>query len=747
MKPTYRQQRLATRERVEDLIARMTLEEKAAQLGSVYCKDLVVRGRFSAAKAGKLLRYGIGQIARAGGMQGVNGTQAAQIVRDLQRFLIEHTRLGIPAIVHEECLSGFMAPGATTFPQAIGLASTWNPQLVESITAVIRRQIRSIGSVQGLAPVLDVARDPRWGRTEETFGEEPYLVASIGCAYIRGLQGGSLRSGVIATAKHFVAHGVPEGGRNLGPVHVGPRELREVYLFPFESAIRAAGARSIMNAYHELDGLPCAASRKLLTDTLRGEWGFAGFVVSDYGAIEMLQNFHRVAHDLGEAAVQAIEAGIDVELPRSVCYGPPLLQAVRMGRVGLATIDEAVRRVLWAKFELGLFEEPLPRTRVALNSWDKPAERRLAREAAEQSIVLLTNPRNLLPFRADRLRRLAVVGPNANSARNLFGDYGYTAHVTEDNPLRVVTVLEALQHKLGSRTEVVFAEGCEISGSDRTGIAEAARIASAADAVVAVLGERAGLRTGDLSGEGRDRSSLALPGVQAELLKALCDTGRPVVLVLVNGRPLALGDAVARCAAIVEAWYPGEEGGNAIANVLFGHACPSGKLPIAFPLDAGQIPVYYARHPSAFGPYVDDGFFPAEKTGPKPLFPFGHGLSYTTFRYSRLRISPARVEKAETVTVSCRVSNSGERPGVEVVQLYVRDDVASMERPVKELKGYARIALGPGETKQVTFLLALDQLGFYDQQMRFVVEPGTFTVMVGSSSEDIRLTGTFELKG
>ncbi|MCX7591804.1 MAG: glycoside hydrolase family 3 C-terminal domain-containing protein, partial [Kiritimatiellae bacterium] len=433
--------------------------------------------------------------------------------------------------------------------------------------------------------------------------------------------------------------------------------------------------------------------------------------------------------------------------PRTACYGRPLLDAVRDGLVGIATVDRAVRRVLRAKFELGLFEEPFPSKEVMRGVADSANARRLAREAAEQSVVLLTNRNGILPLDVRRIRCLAVVGPNADSSRNLYGDYAYTTHIMEDNPLRTVTVLAALRRSLAGHARVIHAKGCEVSGTDTSGIASAVEAARRADVVVAVLGERAGIRDGDLSGEGRDRPSLKLPGLQQELLDAVCDTGKPVVLVLVNGRPLAIASAVERCAAVMEAWYPGEEGGTAVARVLFGEAVPSGRLPVSFPRDAGEVPVHYGRHPSAFSGYVDANSFPAGKKEPKPLFAFGHGLSYTLFRYSRLRIRPARFSEGDSVVVSCCVKNAGKRSGTEVVQLYVRDDVASIERPVKELKGWYRLTLNPGEMKEVVFRLWLEQLAFLNRDMRLTLEPGVFTVMVGSSSEDIRLKGVFEFSG
>ncbi len=739
-KPLYLNPTFTVEVRVRDLLQRMNLAEKIAQLGSVPAHDLLEGEKFSHERAEKILSKGIGQITRIAGSRGVNiaPKETAEIANEIQRFLLEGTRLKIPAIVHEECLSGFMAKGATTFPQAIGLASTWDPELVQGITSIIREQMKATGAHQGLSPVLDVARDPRWGRTEETFGEDPYLVACMGLAYIMGLQGEDPKSGIIATPKHFAAHGFPEGGRNCAPVHVPPREFREVFLFPFEVAIRKAKALSLMNAYHEIDGIPCAASRDLLTGILREEYGFTGFVVSDYGSIKMLQTFHHVAADEKEASILALEAGIDVELPRVECYGEPLLQAVKEGLISEATIDEAVSRVLRAKFFLGIFENPYVDAEYTPSVFDTAEHRARALQAARESIVLLKND-GILPLNRN-VKSVAIIGPNADSTRNLLGDYSYTAHLScESDAVPVISILSGIKKKALSQTVVYYAKGCDIPKLSTEGFAEALEAAKKSDVVVAALGERSGLSPSDVSGEGRDQASLNLPGVQEDLLKALCKTGKPIVLILVNGRPINLSRIAEACSAILEAWFPGEEGGNAVADVLFGDYNPGGKLPTSFPLDVGQVPVHYSRKPSSFRDYV----FKSSK----PLFPFGHGLSYTKFEYSSLNIVPEKVGSAGKVMVIFEVRNVGNRVGDEVVQLYISDEVASVSRPVKELKGFKRITLKPEEKKTITFRLSVDQLAFYDRQMRFVVEPGTFKLMIGSSSEDIRLTGRFEVVG
>lgn len=725
-------------DRVRELLEKMTLEEKVAQLESVPVGRLLTDNKFDFEKARELLKHGIGQISRVAGWSDLPPKEAAQLANEIQRFLVEETRLGIPAIVHEECLSGLMARGATTFPQAINLASTFDPDLVKEMTKVIRKEMRAIGAHQGLAPVLDVLRDPRWGRTEETLGEDHYLVASMAVAYISGLQGDDLREGVIATAKHFAAHGWPEGGRNCAPVHLGPREFREIFLFPFEAAVRVARVQSIMNAYHDLDGIPCAASRELLTDILRGEWGFDGIVVSDYAAVRMLFDAHRVAVDEKDAACQALHAGIDVELPDIQCYDK-LIDAIREGLISEAVIDEAVRRVLTVKDRLGLFDNPFVDPDAAASLFDAPEHRQLARLLAQKSIVLLKNEGNLLPLRKD-LSCIAVVGPNAYDLRNMLGDYTYVAHKNlPESPTPIPTILDGIKAKVSPNTKVLYAKGCEVFGGTTEGIAEAVAVAQQADVVVLVVGDRSGLFGKGSVGEGCDRTDLSLPGYQEELVRAIVQTGKPIVLVLINGRPVTLGDLIDRIPAIVEGWFPGEEGGNAVADVLFGDVNPGGKLPITFPRTVGQVPLHYNRAPISHRDYM---FIPST-----PQFPFGHGLSYTQFEYSDLTISPEKISPAGTVAISVTVKNVGDREGDEVVQLYVRDVVASVVRPVKELKGFKRITLKPGEAKRVTFYLSADQLAFYDRSMRFVVEPGTIEVMVGSSSEDIRLKGSFEIAG
>ena len=755
----YRNSSKTVDTRVKDLISRMTLDEKIAQLGGIWSFEVLAAGKFSAKRAASLLKHGIGQISRPGIGTALPPREMAAFNNEIQKFLVEETRLGIPALIHEECLNGFMAKEATIFPQIIGIASTWDPELVERMAGIIKTQTRAVGVNQGLGPVLDVARDPRWGRVEETFGEDPYLIARMGTAYVKGLQGDDLKTGVAATLKHFVGYGLPEGGLNWAPAHIPPRMLREVYLYPFKEVIKKGGALSVMNAYQEIDGIPCGASTELLTDTLRKEWGFDGVVVSDYFTIDNLQSYHRIAPDKANAARLALTAGIDIELPKSNYYAQPLKEQVEKRLVSKGLIDQAVSRILRLKFRLGLFDNPYVEPKGVARIFDAPRHRKLALEAARKSLVLLKNEGNILPLDKG-IKTIAVIGPNADSQRNLLGDYTYAAHIeltmmtmnVSDTTLLgidtkpdqitvpVVTILEGIKAKVPA-TKVLYARGCEVSDISKDGFEEAVKAARQADAAVVVVGGKSGLSQDCTCGEMRDSTELRLPGVQEELIKAIYETGTPVVLILVDGRPLALGWIKERIPAIIEAWLPGEEGGNAVADVLFGDYNPSGKLPISFPQTVGQVPVYYGHKPSGarsqlWGDYVDAG------TG--PAFEFGYGLSYTTFKLSNLKIKPNRVPLTGKISIKVDIENTGSSAGEDVVQLYINDIVASITRPVRELKGFKRIALKPGETRAVEFELPTETLGFYDKNMKFTVEPGMFKVMVGHSSKDITMEGDFE---
>lgn len=750
-------------DRAEDLLTQMTLDEKIAQIGSFWIYQVLDGQSLSKEKAAQLMGHGIGHVTRLAGASNLHPTQLAVLANEIQRYLIENTRLGIPAVIHEECCSGYMARGATVFPQAIGVASTWDADLVEAMADVIRRQMRAVGTHHALAPVLDIARDPRWGRVEETFGEDAYLTAKLGTAYIKGIQGSDLSQGVAATGKHFVGYGMSEGGLNWAPPHLDRRELNEVYMMPFEAAVREGKLASIMNGYHELDGIPCGSSRELLTGILREQWGFDGTVVSDYFAVRTLQTYHHIAQDNADAAQIALEAGIDIELPFTDCYGDVLKQAVLDGRIAESLVDIAVGRMLTQKFALGVFDNPYVNEGTVV--FDTPDERQLARKIAQKSIVLLKNDGGLLPLRKD-LRSIAVIGPNADSIRNLFGDYSYPSHMEtlrenlkNDNvfnsPLPrdiqdasdfipTISVLKAIEAVVGEDTHVEYAKGCELTGDSTAGFATAVEIAKAADVAIVVIGEKGGLTDDSTSGEARDRANIGLTGVQSELVRAVFETGTPVVVVLVNGRPVSLEWIAEDIPAIVEAWYPSEEGANAIADVLFGDVNPGGKLPMTFPRTVGQVPAFYAHKPSGGRSHWKTDYVEMPVT---PQYPFGHGLSYTVFDYNNLRIDASNAKAGGDVIVQIDVTNSGGRAGDEVIQLYTHQYAPRVTRPVQELKAFKRVTLEPGETATLTFTLPLNQLGFYDLAHRYVVQPGTVDVMIGSSSQDIRVRGEFETGG
>lgn len=739
---------------VDDLLDRMTLDEKLAQLGGVWITELVDEHGFDAEAAKRSMGHGIGHVTRIGAGTGLRPAESAALMNEIQRFAIEGTRLGIPVIVHEESTGGYCARDATVFPQAIGLAATWDEELVGEVADVIRQQLVAVGARQALAPVLDVARDPRWGRVEETYGEDPYLAGRIGTAYVRALQRG-LHDGVLATGKHFLAYGLPQGGMNCAPVQLGPRELREVYAEPFAAAIRDAGLGSVMNSYASVDGIPCAGGVSILTTLLRDELGFDGVVVADYFAVVQLMTHHHVAATREDAAAIALTAGLDLELPATDCYGVPLKARVLDGTVPMEVVDRAARRVLESKVRLGLFEQPYVDADGAAAVFDTPEQRAVARRAAASSLVLLTND-GVLPLTAD-VGSVAVIGPAADDQRLLQGDYHYPAHVEimyEDaasslvpapggpGPLQPgpyfthhVTPLAGLREVYGDR--VVHERGCAVTGDDDSGIAAAASAARNASVAVVFVGGESGLQTHSTVGEARDATSLALTGVQEQLVDTVLATGTPTVVVLVSGRVHAVPEIAARASALVQAWLPGEEGGNAIADVLTGRVDPSGRLPVSMPRTVGQVPVY--RSPRAgggramfYGDYTDS---PAA-----PLFPFGHGLSYAAFDRGALMVE-REGSTTEPVVLSIETRNTSDRPGTDVLKLTVGDEVASVARPERSLCGFAKVALDPGERRAVRFTVHPSRLAFYDPAMRFVVEPGSFAFRVGTSSATVELRG------
>ncbi len=761
----YRDPNASVEDRVENLLALMTLDEKLAQLSCIWSTAFVSTGTFDPDTVVEKMPHGIGQVTRIGASTGLHPQESATFMNAIQHVAVERTRLGIPVIVHEESTGGFCHRDATVFPQGIGLAATWNPALVKQVAEVIRAQMVAVGARHALAPVLDIARDPRWGRVEETYGEDPVLTGTIGTAYVQGLQSDDLRHGVAATAKHFLGYSMSEGGRNWGPVQMGPRELREVYAEPFAAVIRSAGLATIMNSYASVDGLPCAGSPAILTGLLRDELGFAGVVVADYASVLMLMEYHRVAATRGEAARLALLAGLDMELPVADCYGAPLTAEVEAGRVPLEVIDTAVRRVLRLKFQLGLFEHPYVEAEAANAAFQTPEQRALARRAVAESTILLTND-GVLPL-APTAKRVAVIGPGADDQRLLQGDYHYPAHqeVVYAAPQHIevtgllvpraagsyapgpyftphVTPLAGLRAALGNGVEVRYAKGCEVLGDDRSGFAEAAQVARDADVAVVVVAGRSGLLRSSTVGEGNDATNLDLTGVQEELVKTLAETGAPLVVVVLSGRIHTLASIARRANALLQVFPPGEEGGSGLADVLTGKTNPSGRLPVSLPGSVGQVPNHVGLraggdHPMFYGDYIDA---PAS-----PLFAFGHGLSYTTFAYSDLAVQAKST--TEPIEVSIEVHNSGERAGDEVVQLYCHDEVASVARPNRILLGFTRLSLIPGQARRVTFTVHPSRLAFYDPAMRFVTEPGAFTFCIGASSVDIRAEKTIVLDG
>ncbi|MDG2305117.1 MAG: glycoside hydrolase family 3 N-terminal domain-containing protein [Candidatus Binatia bacterium] len=765
--PAYRDPALSPDRRVEDLLARMSLPEKVAQLGCAWSTTLAADGAFSEDRARRRLADGAGHVTRIGASTGLRPVESANYANAIQRFLVEKTRLGIPALVHEESTAGFTARDADQFPQAIGLASTWDPELLERMADVIRRQMLAVGARQTLAPVVDIARDPRWGRLEETYGEDPYLTGRLAVAYVKGIQGTDVREGIAATAKHFLGYGLSEGGHNHKPAQIGARELREVFARPFLAMIQDAGILSVMNAYNDVDGLPCGGSSAILNDLLRDELGFDGCVVADYFTTALLISSHRVAADKSEAAQMSLRAGLDVELPMLDCYSeiPGLIER---GELSMEDVDRAAGRLLKLKFVLGLFENPYVDAERASEVYQTPEARSLARELAQKSIVLLKNEGELLPL-SPSLGRIAVLGPCADDVRLLQGDYHYPAHLeiiyrsADDDAGGIlprpdavsfgagaffpptVTPLEGIRSAVSQATEVVHERGCGILSDKDTGIAKAVEAARSADVAVVFVGGRSGLMPGCTSGEFRDAADLGLTGLQQRLVDEVRATGTPTVVALVNGRAFAL-PGIAECVpAVLECWLPGEEGGNAIADVLFGKISPSGRLPVTLPRNVGQVPLYYNRKWSA-GDVIG---FKADYSDlvASPLFPFGHGLSYTRFEYGEIELEAQTVAADASLEVSVVVRNTGKRSSDEVVQLYVSDPIASVTRPIQQLAGFARIPLDPGDQRRVRFTLDMSQLAFFDRAMQFSIEPGEIRVRIGASSEDIRSEGTFQITG
>jgi beta-glucosidase len=755
--PPYKNLRLAAAARVKDLLARMTLEEKAAQMMCVWqekaTKLLDAAGNFDAAKAKAAFKkgHGIGQVGRpsdaganpATPADGKTARGMAELTNAIQKFFIGNSRLGIPVFFHEECLHGHAAKEGTSFSQPIGLAATFNPELIEKLYEMTAREVRARGGHQALTPVVDVARDPRWGRVEETFGEDTYLVTEMGIAAVRGFQGDRTfknKDRLIATLKHFAAHGQPESGQNCAPVNVSERYLRETFLRTFKEVIEKAGAISVMASYNEIDGVPSHASTWLLRDVLRKEWGFKGFVVSDYYAIWELHHrpdthSHFVAANKKEACALAVKAGVNIEFPEPDCY-LHLVELVRKKVLKESELDALVAPMLLWKFNLGLFDDPFVDPEKAEQIVGCEAHRELALTAARETITLLKNENNLLPLDAAKLKTIAVIGPNAN--RLLLGGYsGVPKHNT--------TVLDGIAARVGKGVKVLYSEGCKITigGSwqqdevtpsdpeeDRRQIAEAVEVARKADVIIVAIGdnEQTSREAWSLKHMG-DRANLDLIGRQEELVKALQATGKPVVALVFSGRPISINYLAQNVPAILECWYLGQECGRAVADVLFGDFNPGGKLPMSIPRSVGHVPVFYAHKPSA-----RRGFLWEDVSA---LYPFGFGLSYTTFQFKNVQLKKIGVNGSARLLVD--VENTGKRAGTETVQMYIRDLVSSVTRPVKELKGFKKVFLQPGETKTVALNITPDSLAFYGLNKKFAVEPGDFEIMVGNSSRNADL--------
>ena len=733
--PDYRNPNLPIEQRVADLLKRMTLEEKVEQLGGRYRPGILdTTGKFNDRNAREAFRALFGVDSK------ISPHDAAVLRNAVQRYLAEKTRLGIPAIFQGEALHGFMENGSTSFPQALGLASTWDPELVRQVFTAAADEMASAGDEQAFTPVLDLARDPRWGRTEETYGEDPYLGSRIGVAAIEGLQGPNFlidRHHVLATAKHFAAHGEPEGGTNTAPANYSERVIRESFLAAFRAAVQEAQVGSVMASYNEIDGIPSHVNSWLLDKVLRQEWGFRGYVISDGGGLQMLVTTHQVAANNADAARLALAAGVDYDLSDGSVYGT-LIDQVREGKIPESEVDRAVARVLTAKFRLGLFENPYVDPDYAERITNSPEHQKLALKAAQETMVLLKNDGNLLPLDLKKLKTIAVIGPNAADVH--LGGYSR-------EPAHSVSILEGIRERVGTAATVVYSEGCKITEgtqgwsawyknevklpapeSQLKSLQAATEVARKADVAIVVVGENESTnREAWAENHLGDRDSLDLLGYQDQLVKSIVETGTPTVVFLINGRPLSINYAAGHVPAILEGWYLGQEGGTAAANVLFGDVNPGGKLPISFPRNVGQLPDYYDHKPSLNRSYLFNGR--------EPLFPFGWGLSYTTFKFDHLRVDPATIGTGGETTVSVDVTNTGSREGDEVAELYIHQRVASVTRPVMELRGFQRLGLKPGERKTVEFKLTPRDLQMLNQDMHWAVEPGVFDIMVGPSSD------------
>jgi len=737
--PVYKNPSEPIESRVKDLLKRMTLHEKIAQMQDISFGDICTSDAVDPIKMEKRLNaisYGCIE-----GM-GLTAIQYAQAINLLQKYMVEKNRLGIPMLTTAEALHGCVHGGATIFPQAIALGGTFNPSLINKMTKAIALELKVQGISQVLSPDLDLARELRWGRVEETYGEDPYLVGRMGVAYVKGFS----ENNIICTPKHFAAHGTPSGGLNLASVAGGERELRSIYLKPFEAVIKEAHPLSLMNAYSSFDGIPMASSHHLLTDILRNEFGFKGYVYSDWGSVEMLYTFHHTAKNASDAALQAVKAGLDFEI-WSDCY-EKLDSLVLCGALPIRYIDLAVSRILRAKFTIGLFEHPLPDLANFNSQMHKAEAIQLALDIARESIILLKNENKLLPLK-DNIKSIAVIGPSADHVQ--FGDYTWT----NDNKYGI-TPLQGMQAIAGDKIKINYAMGCDTYSQNKDGFAQALDAASKSDVTVFFVGSSSASpgypHPNATSGEGYDLSDLKLPGVQEDLIKAIKEAGKPVVVVLVSGKPFAIPWVKQNIPAIIVQWYPGEQGGNAIAEVLFGKVNPSGKLNVSFPQSVGHLPVFYNYYPTDKGYYNVRGSI--EKPGkdyvfsnPDPLWAFGTGLSYTTFNYEAITVSKDSFTADESCHIEVNVKNTGTMDGKEVVQLYVRDIVSSVVTPIRELKRFEKVFIKSGESVKVKFDLPMSELALYNVVMKKVVEPGEFELQVSTASDQIKLKKIIQVRG
>jgi beta-glucosidase len=748
--PLYKNSNVAIDLRVDDLLSRMTLDEKIAQMQGIWA-DKYVRlvdhdGKFDPQKAAENYSSGVGHIARPSenarnnAIPGKTAQEAVKFSNEIQRFFMEKTRLGIPVIFHEECLHGMMAREATSYPVPIALASTWDTAMIERLYTLIAEETRTRAGHQVFAPVLDVARDPRWGRFEETFGEDPYLVGRMGVAVVKGLQGKAKYNEYIdnnhvgVTLKHFAGHGHPEAGSNTAPAHYGERELREVVLFPFKMCFNETSPVGVMPSYNEIDGVPSHANTWLLNKILRKEWGFKGVVTADYCAVEQLFEIHKVAADYPDAARIAISTGVDIELPDPTCYCS-IKELLKKGKISIDMIDQSVRRLLYCKFRIGLFDNPYLDENTIVSSSTTEERKKAALESAEKSIILLKNENRILPIDRSKYTTIGVIGPNAD--KKLLGGYC-------DNTCDSVSLLQGIKERIGNEVTVLYSEGCRITEAgnwfenevrlpdpdeELQRMDDAVSVAEKCDLVILALGENEAIcREAWSSNHRGDAASLDLVGYQNELLRRIVSLGKPVVAVLFHGRALSINEVFEKADAVLDCWYLGLESGRAVAGALFGDFSPGGKLTVSVPRSAGHIPAFYNYKPAARRPYLLDDV--------TPLFHFGYGLSFTQFEFGKPELSLNIMKPEEVVSCTISVKNTGTMTGDEVVQLYIRDVISSVTRPVKELKGFERVTLSPGEIESVSFTISSKELAFYNAAMEFTVESGEFEIMVGNSSRD-----------